>query len=636
MFRDVLAFFLTLYPPAIVLAALGAAGFLWSMFRDRSRGRRRCPKCWYDMSGTPGLTCPECGRTVKRERRLFKTRRRWRLAALSVLFIVAGLATWYGQHVRRLGWIRAAPTVYYIARLPDLDPDTSFRELREREARGDMREWEYRLLIHRCIGVLGARAHDPETLVRVADLLTDVEIRGRMRIEHRPWDPRVRVSEIDLDGAINALVGLLNHDDPEVRLAALFAVDHIGGEMSIAIPGLLGQLVTDDAEVRAVAAARLWWRTYDTSFLRPAFEPPRPSLVNSSFPGWAFNSALDGKELDLNEREGFPFEWPLFQWDPRDFEWARFLEALGSCGTDVERASRAMEKGLESPDPEVRAISVWALAQLNGDDQRIASRILDLADDENERVRRVVIQVSSFLPLSDRLDAVIDRAMLTSENLRREAIRAIGRRGASGATFSNHIRAELDRGYAGNLDLATQAWARIGGDPIVAARVVLGPVRNPPDEWGSEQIVDALMHLGAIGAESSEVCDVIEPMLSASDVRIRSAAAYAFAMCGGDRERVARLLIDLNRNGWSYSMSYLKELAKCGRASIDALFELLDSEDRFERRNAAEALGEAGALAQPALGCLRELHADEDWQVAIEAQRAVKRIEYALTHEDQE
>jgi hypothetical protein len=38
--------------------ALALAGLwlqYWSLFADRARGRRRCPKCWYDMSGTEGM-----------------------------------------------------------------------------------------------------------------------------------------------------------------------------------------------------------------------------------------------------------------------------------------------------------------------------------------------------------------------------------------------------------------------------------------------------------------------------------------------------------------------------------------------------------------------------------------------------
>ena len=63
--------------------ALALGGFtllFWSLFRDRGRRKRRCPKCWYDMAGVPGLTCPECGRTSK-EKHLHRSRRRRRILA---------------------------------------------------------------------------------------------------------------------------------------------------------------------------------------------------------------------------------------------------------------------------------------------------------------------------------------------------------------------------------------------------------------------------------------------------------------------------------------------------------------------------------------------------------------------------
>ena len=72
------------------LGALGAALLLWALFRDRSRGRRRCPRCWYDMAGVPGLRCPECGAEQRSERRLFRTRRRWKSAAAAVLLALLG------------------------------------------------------------------------------------------------------------------------------------------------------------------------------------------------------------------------------------------------------------------------------------------------------------------------------------------------------------------------------------------------------------------------------------------------------------------------------------------------------------------------------------------------------------------
>ena len=66
-------------------AALGLLGLwllYWSFLHDRSKGRRRCPKCWYNMSGTASMTCSECGRTAKRATKLYKTHRRWRWARL--------------------------------------------------------------------------------------------------------------------------------------------------------------------------------------------------------------------------------------------------------------------------------------------------------------------------------------------------------------------------------------------------------------------------------------------------------------------------------------------------------------------------------------------------------------------------
>jgi hypothetical protein len=48
------------------LAAAGMVLLAWALFWDRSRGRRRCPKCWYNMEGVPGLRCPECGREAHR------------------------------------------------------------------------------------------------------------------------------------------------------------------------------------------------------------------------------------------------------------------------------------------------------------------------------------------------------------------------------------------------------------------------------------------------------------------------------------------------------------------------------------------------------------------------------------------
>jgi hypothetical protein len=93
---------------AAALALVGAGVVLRALFSDRSRGRVCCPRCWYDMAGTPGLTCPECGRAARSERDLHRTRRRWGLAAAGgvLLLPVLGVA---GARYGRTAWYWLPP-----------------------------------------------------------------------------------------------------------------------------------------------------------------------------------------------------------------------------------------------------------------------------------------------------------------------------------------------------------------------------------------------------------------------------------------------------------------------------------------------------------------------------------------------
>ena len=112
----------------------GVAGLIWCMralFWDRARGRSRCPRCWYSMDGVPSLQCPECGRTAKREKRLFKTRRRYRRTVAASSLPLVGLAVLYTSGALRVGWTRAVPSTVLVAVCPmnigDWDGSTATR-----------------------------------------------------------------------------------------------------------------------------------------------------------------------------------------------------------------------------------------------------------------------------------------------------------------------------------------------------------------------------------------------------------------------------------------------------------------------------------------------------------------------------
>lgn len=101
-----------------MLGLLGLWLLYWSLIKDRAKGRRRCPKCWYDMSATEGLRCSECGYAAKREKKLFKTRRRWRWAfiALLISFISCGIVL--TPKIQRDGWYSVVSTRVLIWLLP--------------------------------------------------------------------------------------------------------------------------------------------------------------------------------------------------------------------------------------------------------------------------------------------------------------------------------------------------------------------------------------------------------------------------------------------------------------------------------------------------------------------------------------
>lgn len=100
------------------LCAIGLALLFWSLFRDRSRNRRRCPKCWYDMSGIPALTCPECGRQSKHEKHLLRTRRRWRWAAASIFLLSLSYVSYHASAVWSGSWVGLVPSTVLMLSAP--------------------------------------------------------------------------------------------------------------------------------------------------------------------------------------------------------------------------------------------------------------------------------------------------------------------------------------------------------------------------------------------------------------------------------------------------------------------------------------------------------------------------------------
>ncbi len=100
------------------MMVFGAVLLSWALFADQSRGRKRCPKCWYDMSGAPTLVCPECGKDAKRPASLLRTQRRKRWALFGVLLVLLGTSQFAESWFRRGAWVHPIPTRALIYALP--------------------------------------------------------------------------------------------------------------------------------------------------------------------------------------------------------------------------------------------------------------------------------------------------------------------------------------------------------------------------------------------------------------------------------------------------------------------------------------------------------------------------------------
>ena len=79
-----------------MVLVVGVCLLLWGLGGDRSRGRARCPRCWYDMRAhaeAERLRCPECGHDARTQRRLYRPRRRrWAIVLGAVLLLPPGYA----------------------------------------------------------------------------------------------------------------------------------------------------------------------------------------------------------------------------------------------------------------------------------------------------------------------------------------------------------------------------------------------------------------------------------------------------------------------------------------------------------------------------------------------------------------
>ena len=274
---------------AIAFALAGLALARWALFSDRANGRRRCGRCWYDMTGTITMICPECGWEAKAEPDLQRTRRRYRL-------LMPALALWLGAgyfallpRASREGWGAVTPTPILVLMFQFngaewiiegieqrvMQPTSSMMRVGAGPLAGRPARW---------IGSIAAQRilHDDRPAARIryiqwmdqhrSTLAADDEdrhaITKRILAQLGDADAQVRFAATvfapdpaQLDDSVARLRTHLHHEDARVRRAAVLALSLLSRHDDAPLAAMIGELHHEDPEVRIEIIERLMRHT---------------------------------------------------------------------------------------------------------------------------------------------------------------------------------------------------------------------------------------------------------------------------------------------------------------------------------------------------------------------------------------
>ena len=409
-------------------AVVGLLG-LWllycSLLRDRSKGRRRCPKCWYDMSVAESLRCPECGNDAKRAADLLQTRRRWKgLWFCLLVFLTAGLLS-IQPKVQQDGWVSVMPKTALILCLRLGNTQALFAELDRRTQINvsefntyfpgmlvtdpeSLYQWQWRLVGNACVEL---KKGDTDILDR--QLLLEWLHRASTHVTGEDADRFFRATLSFLGDAdpgirrtaaiycadarspeiaLESIRQLLDDPIKQVRIGAISGLWVLGHYSSAPVPLLVEALKDDDGEVRGHAAASLG------SIAEYGEEPTEVfetlvDIYRSDSDVRVQAQALSALCMFESQRaRAYEFMREAF----RSTESALREEAISSL-TMMDQFDEAFDlqfalKGLNDESPDVRFYAAWLLERrVSTESLRPYQELLrGFAESDDENVRRAV------------------------------------------------------------------------------------------------------------------------------------------------------------------------------------------------------------------------------------------------------
>ncbi len=408
-----------------LIGLAGLALLWWALFADRSYGRRRCPKCWYDMSKTEGLRCPECGRNARREPSLHRTRRKWKWAAAAPLILLAAATLALQPKVQRDGWASVAPATILILALNMNDPQWALDGLQQRVEvdvsqtgapvtgfgvtdASTLHGWQWRMIAPRCIAIVDS-SMPAATRTAAIGLLTSAEEFVTVEsdanaIQDAYWrhalDPNQRIHSIsvlslsgdrDEQRAMSRLRQLLGHDNPQVRGTAVTGLRLMLRNGSVQLAHALLETLDDgDRQVRMLAMGALSAPFYNRDGSDSAVFDRVLTLLSDSDAG--VRRATIARLPNFVEQHDRAMT--IFQEKSRCADEALragVLDGLASMEKRPEWAVEAALSGLTDESPDVQQAAAWLLEVTAVDALRPhIDRLAVLLDSSHSDVARAV------------------------------------------------------------------------------------------------------------------------------------------------------------------------------------------------------------------------------------------------------
>lgn len=471
----------------VLLLLGGVASLLWFVRGDPARGRRRCPRCWYDMAGVASLACPECGRTARSERSQRRRRRRRRWAGLGLGLLITAAAFYVADPIVRRGW-GGAPVVARLVAIPWCDlTDYRFQQpLNDAIARG-LPRWQQRLLARRLRAAIERDSPNPSRRTIAAV------------IAQQAW-----ASGSDMRSLRPTLIALADDADPQAASAASNALGGIFlGDASM-IPvwtGLLRQ--SPHAAVRANAAGAL--RGMDSldaaasDALRAALADPDRMVVAQAAPAAGVQRVSGAAPILMELVRG-----------PDVSVRAAALRGLRDMGPDAVGVVPDLITGLASPDDPLRGLIAEALGAIGGPARSALPALLAACDDDQPSVRgRAMIAVGRLAEPGDEqaLAAIVPALDAEPTYVQRAALEALLH---LQWIPSDDQRRQLESMLA-TPDPATRIWAKAvllhdpsNADPLI--EFLLTTLSGP----GLEESAAAAEVLEALGRRAESAIPALE------------------------------------------------------------------------------------------------------------------------------